>query len=276
MTPVPNEREPQLVPAEVRRPAALLALVCTAVLVVLAARYHGDRIPGRLDSWVFGQIPEIFRAHWWTLTGLAKVLPFVLVFAAGVLAVVSGIGRRWRLAALAVLAPALTIGLTELGKQLVDRRIDGFLALPSGHTAGATSVFLVLGVAVLGRVRRKVRVAAALVAAAVTVGGALVGLLMVSVHDHYATDTIAGYCIAVAVTLGLALTIDRTGQPLLRSVSSRPWRKKATASSTVAMRSAVAAAPNGAFQNGSSSGAPACGPTYTYGSRTTSSPGEQP
>lgn len=276
MRPVPNEREPELVPPQVRRPAALLALACAAVLVVLAARYHGDRIPGRLDSWVFGQIPRALRSHWWTLSGLAKVLPFVLVFAAGVVAVVSCIGRRWRLAALAVVAPTLTVGLTELGKQLVDRRIDGFLALPSGHTAGATSVFLVLGLVVLGRVRGNVRVAAGVVAAAVTAGGALVGLLMVSVHDHYATDTIAGYCVAVAVTLALALTLDRAGQPWWRSISARPRRKKATASSTVLMRSAVAAAPNGAFQNGSSSGAPACGPTYTYGSGTAASPGEQP
>lgn len=216
MTADPSERAPRLVPSGVRRPAGLLALTCTTALVVLAARYHGDRTAGRLDSWVFGQIPGVLRSHRWTLSGLAKVLPFVLVFVAGVVAAVSCIGRRWSLAALAVLAPAVTIGLTELGKQLVDRRIHGFFALPSGHTAGATSVFLVLGLLVLSRVRRNVRAAAALVAAAVTAGAALVGLVMVSVHDHYATDTVAGFCLAVAVTLAIALAMDgiRARRPL--------------------------------------------------------------
>jgi undecaprenyl-diphosphatase len=235
MTPLPVERGPQLVPPQLRRPAALLALACTAVLVVLAARYHGDRAAGRLDNWVFGQIPEVLRSHHWTLTGLAKYLPIVLVVVAGVVAVASGIRRRWNVAALAVLAPAATVGLTELGKQLVDRRIDGYLALPSGHTAGATSVFLVLGLVWLSRVRHRLRAVAVLVAAAVTAGGALVGLLMVSVHDHYATDTVAGYCIAVAVTLAIALAID-SGHRRLRWRSAPPSRKKATASSTVLMR----------------------------------------
>lgn len=224
MTSARSERTTPLVPRQVRWPAALVALCCTAVLVVLAVRYHGDRTAGRVDSWVFGQIPGVLRSHGRSLSVLATALPSVMVVVAAVVAVVCAVGRRWRFAVLAVLAPAITIALTETGKLVVDRRIGSYLALPSGHTAGATSVFLVLGLIALSRVRRNVRAAAGLVLAAVTAGAALVGLLMVSLHDHYATDTLAGYCIALAVTLTLALALDvprrRSPEPVRSSEAS--------------------------------------------------------
>lgn len=163
---------------------------------------------GRVDSWFFGQIPEALRAHGRSLSALAEAVPIVVIMVAAVLAVVCGWRRRWSFAVLAVLAPTVTVALTEAGKQVVDRRIGAYLALPSGHTAGATSVFVVLGLLVLSRVQGNVRAAAGLVLAAATAGAALVGLLMVSLHDHYATDTVAGYSLAVAVTLAIALAID--------------------------------------------------------------------
>src|SRR5690242_6825110 len=152
MTSARSERTTPLLPRAVRWPAALVALCCTAVLVALAVRYHGDRTAGRVDSWVFGQIPGLLRAHGRSLSALAGALPSVMVLVAGVLAVVCAVRRRWGFAVLTLLAPAVTIALTETGKQVVDRRIGSYLAMPSGHTAGATSVFLVLGLIVLSRV----------------------------------------------------------------------------------------------------------------------------
>lgn len=206
MTSARSERTTPLLPREVRWPAAVLVLCCTGVLVALAVRYHGDHTAGRVDDWVFGQ--TLLHSHRKVGQWLAEALPLVMILIAAVLAVVCGLRHRWRFAVLAVLAPSVTIALTETAKHVVDRRIDHYLALPSGHTAGSTSVFLVVGLVVLSRVRRNVRAAAALVLAAVTAGAALVGLLMVSLHDHYATDTVAGYCIALAVTLTLALALD--------------------------------------------------------------------
>ena len=39
-------------------------------------------------------------------------------------------------------------------------------------------------------------------------GAGVVGLAMVSIHAHYATDTVAGFGTAVVVTLGVAFGLD--------------------------------------------------------------------
>ena len=80
---------------------------------------------------------------------------------------------------LLALAPGLTTLLVEAAKRVVDRTVHGGLALPSGHTAAATSLLLVLGVLAVRRVRRRVRTAGVAVLAVVTAGGAAVGLVIV-------------------------------------------------------------------------------------------------
>jgi membrane-associated phospholipid phosphatase len=47
---------------------------------------------------------------------------------------------------------------------------------------------------------------------AVTVEAAALGLTMVAICTHYPTDTVAGFCTAVAVTLGMGTAAERARQ----------------------------------------------------------------
>jgi membrane-associated phospholipid phosphatase len=53
--------------------------------------------------------------------------------------------------------------------------------------------------------QRRATPASAVVLVAIPVG---VGLSLVAHHVHYLTDTVAGYCVAVATLLAVALGID--------------------------------------------------------------------
>jgi len=66
----------------------------------------------------------------------------------------------------------------------------------------------VVALLVVGRSRAHALLAAAVGAATVTVAAGAVAFVLVALHWHYATDTLAGYCIAVAGTLGVAFAVD--------------------------------------------------------------------
>lgn len=198
--------DPRLLPAPIRTAAALLAAGCGVVFLVLAVIYHGSRTAGRLDNRLFAALPRASgRGHVWQV---AVAAPWV---AMGVVVVVTTallLVGRWREALFAAAAPGLTLAVAEVGKRVIDRTTDGFLALPSGHTAGITSVSLTLAVLLLRRFRQHVVLAAALGWLGATLLGAAMALVMVFLHDHYPTDTLAGYCAAVATTLGVAFAVD--------------------------------------------------------------------
>ncbi|MCU1613568.1 MAG: hypothetical protein JWO98_1108, partial [Frankiales bacterium] len=201
--------EPALVPPRLRRAAAGLAGLCAVIVLVLAVRYHGDRQPGRLDTWVFLDLLGGFRTQESAMGDLSSFASPMSVGLAGVvLAVTFLVSRRPRLAALSVVGPAVTGVVVETGKHVVDRTIHGGLALPSGHTAGATSILLVIALGFLGRTRTHLVWAAVVALVAVAAGASVIGVAMVSQGAHYATDTVAGFSAAVVVTLALALAVD--------------------------------------------------------------------
>jgi membrane-associated phospholipid phosphatase len=201
----------RLLPAPLRLPAALLAGVCAVVFVALAVRYAGDRTAGRLDDRLFAVLPDAGTpgAGKRALNHVATAAPLVAVGVVVVLTIALLVARRWRDAAFAALAPGLTLLVAEVAKPLVDRTTDGFLAMPSGHTAGVTSVALTIAVLLLQRFRAHVVRAAVLGWLAATLLGTAMALVMVSLHFHYPTDTVGGYCAAVATTLAVAFGIDR-------------------------------------------------------------------
>lgn len=209
-------------PGPVRRPAAVLAAAAAVLAVVLGLRYHDDTRPGRLDSWASDLLAAGRHAH--LLSVVVDAVPVLATALAAAIAVGCLRARRPRFAAFAVAGPLLTTVVVELGKRLVDRTIRGQLALPSGHTAGATSVLVVLTLLLLARIRRRVRTIAALLLAGVAVGAAAVGFTMVSIRAHYATDTVAGFCTALAVTLGLALGTDAVAGRRARRPEHAPQR----------------------------------------------------
>ena len=109
-----------------------------------------------------------------------------------------------RAAVFAVAGPAAAVVVTSAMKPLVGRTInDGFLSFPSGHTATATAYALVVTL-VAGR-RLWVVLLVALVSAAA------MAWAQVLLNAHYPTDTLGGFCAALAVVPLVGWAITRTG-----------------------------------------------------------------
>jgi undecaprenyl-diphosphatase len=182
---------------------------CGAVaFLALAIRYHGAVTYGRFDGWVNGRVPPRRDLPIRTLAPLTDVAPTIFVVLACAAAVALLLARWWRGAALAVLGPGLTLLVVEIGKFAVGRLHEGALSLPSGHTAAVTSVSLVAVLLLVARVRGHRMLAATVGALVVTAVAGAMAFLLVALRWHYATDTIAGYCVAVAGTLAAAFAVD--------------------------------------------------------------------
>ena len=208
MTSTVPRQEPRLLPPQLHRPALALLVLCVALVTALGARYHGDAQAGRLDARIDGEVSEATGTYHHVLSGLASAVPVLVTGLAVVLAAICAAGRRWRAATLAIASPSLTTLVVESAKHVVDRTIGGGLAYPSGHTAGAAALLVSAGILVLSRLRGQVVVKAAALLLIALVGAGGVGVVMVSIHAHYATDTVAGFGTAVAVTLGLVFGLD--------------------------------------------------------------------
>ena len=210
-----EERSPQrpLLIAQ-RRRTLLIVTVAVVIAASMGVRYAGDSHPAWLD-----QIAVSVSRQWLLMPrGLAMALidvydPVPLTILIVVLAgLCLALGRR-RLAVLAVAAPVVTGLITVIAKPVIERTKNGDLSYPSGHMGSAVSIAVVVSlllVSLLGT-RWWVRVLAFLVP---VVWGGAVGLAMTETNYHYWTDAVGGFCVAVAVVLGLAVLID-----------SRPWRR---------------------------------------------------
>ena len=134
--------------------------------------------------------------------------------------------RRWRGAVLVAAGPGAAVhrrGSEQARHRPPDRRVPRAAqrAHGRGHLGGA------------GRDRAAARSLARprgrpamLGWLATTLLGAGIALVMVAVHGHYATDTLAGYCAAVATVLCTAFAIDRLAGRRARgrtATSLRSW-----------------------------------------------------
>jgi undecaprenyl-diphosphatase len=196
-----------LLPAGVRRWAALAVLLAAGTFAVLAVRFAGTG-PDDMSRVDRAFLRPRFRGRSvleaLTWIGAPETVVAVAVLAS---AVAFWLGRR-RLAAVALIGPGLTGLATTLLKPVIDRTVvDGELAFPSGHTAGAAALGLVAAIAVIGVLRPRPAGALALLAASV-VPAAIAGTGMVLLGAHYPTDVLGGYATAVAVVLGVALAVD--------------------------------------------------------------------
>jgi undecaprenyl-diphosphatase len=197
-----------VLPGALRTPVAVVVALAAASFVVLAVRYHGVSTASGFDRWVDGLVPPPTGAARDRLVGVVDAVPPLATAAVvGVVAVLL-LRRRWAPAAVAALGPALTWVLTEAGKQVVGRTLDGAGSLPSGHTSGAASAALVVLLLAVRRARRPQR-AAALGLGAVLLVALGVALLMVAAQFHYPSDTVAGCCLSLATCPGVALAADR-------------------------------------------------------------------
>lgn len=203
-------RPRRLVPSALRRSAAAVAVLGGADVAVLAVAYHGTGMPSALDSWIVARLLGGVRDRGHVLDDVVRLTTPPPIIALGiVLAALACAVRAWRAAALAILGPGVTGAVVEVLKQLVGRTMGGSPALPSGQTAGATAVAITVALLLLsGRERVRPIVGGVAGLAGVTLVALLVGTAMTVLRLHYATDTVAGFGAALAVTIGVAFGID--------------------------------------------------------------------
>ena len=195
-----------------RIPATVAVLIAGTGLVALAVHYRGVVGPGPFEAVLAVALRESLGG--WTGALRALVVlgrPSTVILAALLMAVVALIAGQPRMAIVAAIAPPLTGGFVLILQPLISRTLDGHVALPSGHTAGATSVALVaalLAVSLAGRYRRSVAAIAGVLS--LTVAGT-VAVALVANGLHYVSDTVAGFLVAVTVVFAMALVADVRG-----------------------------------------------------------------
>lgn len=196
--------------------ASVIVVGAALVTAALGVRYAHTRTPGRVDRHLDADIQRHLDGHPHLLIRLIDLAdPGSIIVICAVLCALFLLLNRSRLAALAVLGPALAGGLVDLVlKPLFDRHLGTMLSFPSGHTAATASLALVVIIAMLGPSRLPWPFAIRwFVAAAATASVPVIALALIGAGYHYATDTIGGLCVAIACVLSAAMVIDAVAGP---------------------------------------------------------------
>ncbi|MFF2073152.1 phosphatase PAP2 family protein [Kitasatospora sp. NPDC058162] len=187
--------------------SGLAALLVLVLGLRLAGEGQPGRVDGRIQDAVYGVEPP-WRYAARGLDSLGEPLGATLLVGAVVAACL--LLRRPRAAVFAVVGVALPVVAATLLKHVVGRTIHGDnLSYPSGHTAFLTAVALVLALLAAGGRPRPLPVLAVAAAA-----GAAMAWAQVALGAHYATDTLAGGCTALALTPATGWLVDRTADRL--------------------------------------------------------------
>ncbi|MFD6188713.1 phosphatase PAP2 family protein [Streptomyces sp. NPDC060275] len=207
---------PAVLPSSLRLWFGLIACLAALGLLVLGVAYADESEPRESDARIFAAVDGV-GPPW---RHVAVVTDFLGEPAGAVLlvtAVVTGclLLRHPRAAVFVVTGAGLTVGTTTLLKPVVGRTIHGDnLSYPSGHTAFLTAVALMVSLLAAGRLRLGGAACTAFVFAAGLVAGATMGWAQVALGSHYATDTLGGWCTALAVLPVTAWLVDRTADRL--------------------------------------------------------------
>jgi len=189
-----------------------MSVIALAIIViaVLGMRYADQDMPGRVDRILDAVISNRLRPDrpiTYVLANLGDPAQAAILVAA--VAGAAAAARRWSGVLLAIVGTATAVTTTELIlKPLIGRLRSGVLSFPSGHTTAVAAVAIAAAILIGGAQWPRsiaLRVLAAVAALAVAVG---VAVSLVAQHAHYVTDTVGGYCVAVATMLGLALGLD--------------------------------------------------------------------
>lgn len=213
-----SDPNPESLPRPLRLPLLWLALGCTLAAVLLGVYYAGTSTAGALDvgvraafqKWFPDATAAALAVDWWG--GPAGV-----ILLSGVLGIACLLTGQRRLAVVALTCQGLVGATTSLLKPVFERTIHGpFLAYPSGHTAGATALAMVLGL-LLARLGRTGPGAGLLLVIGVTVAaGATAAWAQIILAAHYPTDTLGGFLTAVALIPPAAMLTDLAADRLAR------------------------------------------------------------
>ncbi|MGW3812291.1 phosphatase PAP2 family protein [Streptomyces sp. NPDC005046] len=226
-----GRRAPAVLPASLRVWLGPVAVLAGLVVVVLGVLYAGHSEPGTVDRWIVQPTADSVRPPWRHIAlavdflgepGGAATLVVVAVTSCLLL-------RRPRAAALVVAGVGTAVGTATLLKHLVGRTIhgDGNLSYPSGHTAFATALALVVALPATGRLGLGRTAGTVLVLAAALVAGTAMGWAQVALGAHYPTDVLGGWCTALAVTPATAWLVDRTADRLVdRTADAGRWERR--------------------------------------------------
>jgi len=194
-------------PARVGPPLGFVSVFAAIALVVLGILFAGQSAGVSLDIGIRSYLRSLEQP--WHQIALIVDWTGEPVGAAVVLVTLVFVCLRkgnLRAAVLVVAGPGAAVVVTSGMKPLVDRTInDGFLSFPSGHTASATAFALVAVLFMVGRNPAQ----AWLVAVVPPLAAVTMAWAQVLLNAHYPTDTIGGFCTALAVVPAVAWTIDR-------------------------------------------------------------------
>jgi undecaprenyl-diphosphatase len=207
----------RVLPVRVGPTLGVTSVLAAIALVVLGFAYAGESVGEAVDLGIRDDLRHL-ESPWrqialvvdWT----GEPVGAAVVFATLVIVFLRRGNRRAAL--LAVAGPAVAVVVTTVMKPLVGRTInDGFLSFPSGHTASMTAIVFVVMLVVVQEMSRAAGVA--LIAVAVVPAAVLMAWAQVLLNAHYPTDTVGGFCAAVAVVPAVAWTIDRIADRPLRT-----------------------------------------------------------
>lgn len=205
-----------LISARLRVPALVAGLLAWIGAIVLGVVFAGDLRAGGFDRTIIRDIHGAVGQRGALARFLVSFTDAPVVFGAiAVLLAVTLVLRRWAVAALTVLGPAVAVGLAEVAfKPLFNRRMLGYLSYPSGHTVAAVTTLTVALLLVLGGAS----IIGKLIAILIWAGLCLIVMTgLVAMNYHYPTDAIGGFCLALGVILPGAVLADRCGRGLRRS-----------------------------------------------------------
>ncbi|WP_345744520.1 phosphatase PAP2 family protein [Streptomyces sp. ODS28] len=205
--------QPPLLPPVLRLWLGLGSVVGAVVVVVLGVMYAGHSRPGSADRWLVDPTADSVRPPLRYAALATDFLGEPLGAAVLLAALVAGclLLRRPRAAVLVVAGAGVTVVTATVLKYVVGRTIHGAdnLSYPSGHTAFATALALVLALLATGGSGLGRAASTVWVLAAALVAGAAMGWAQVALGAHYPTDVLGGWCTALAVVPAVAWLVDR-------------------------------------------------------------------
>lgn len=206
------------IPGRMRLPLGIAATLGAVLVVSLGLAVADTAQPTALDRRVDIAIGNPPSAAWsFAHAADSAGEPLGAIVIVGVVSAACLLLRHRRLAAVAVIGTIASVTATILLKPAFERYIhEDSLAYPSGHTAFAVAIGMVVALLLtdvlgMGRVGGVL-----LLVSAVAIAGAVMGWAQVLLDSHYATDAIGGACCATVAVVGTAWLIDTLSSPSAR------------------------------------------------------------